>query len=152
MSVCGQHHKLLLSDWWSVHMRPWKGSKRWRRKFGCCLLPSLSRIYYMSLYNAFYHILLLDMRMNNYKIYNPVFITCMFWFIRLIYLHCLYMSARLGGLMLRTSVLFKIRIWREAEHAVFSLIMLQSAYTNDCSLCHSVGPHWTERVTTDGFS
>lgn len=39
-----------LSDWWSVHMRPWKGSKRRRRKFGCWLLQSLSRIYYTSLY------------------------------------------------------------------------------------------------------
>jgi len=52
----------------------------------------------------FSYILLLDLRMDNYKIYNPVFITCMFWFIRLIYYHCLYASARLGGVMLRTAV------------------------------------------------
>jgi hypothetical protein len=44
------------------------------------------------------------MCMNNYKIYNPVFITCMFCFILLICLHCLYVSARLGGVMLRTPV------------------------------------------------
>jgi hypothetical protein len=41
------------SDWWRVLMRPWKGSKRRRRIFGCWLLPPLSRIYYMSVYNAF---------------------------------------------------------------------------------------------------
>jgi hypothetical protein len=37
--------------------------------------------------------------MNNYHIYHPVFITCTLWFILLIYLHCLYMCAELGGLM-----------------------------------------------------
>jgi hypothetical protein len=38
------------------------------------------------------------MCMNNCYVYNWVFITSTFWFIHLIYLHCLYMSAVVGGL------------------------------------------------------
>jgi len=71
--------------------------------------------------------------MKNHKIYNPVFITCMFWFIRLIYHHCLYASARLGGVILRTSVSSSKYRYLKKPNRLFSLIILKGAYTEPLS-------------------
>jgi len=71
--------------------------------------------------------------MNTYKIYNPGFITCMFWFIRLIYNHCLYASARLGGVILRTSVSSSKYTYVKKLNRLFFLIILKGPYTEPLS-------------------
>jgi hypothetical protein len=115
---------MLLSEWWSVHRRPWKGFKCWRRNLdadcrhrcrGFIACPCMTR---------YYRILLLDMRMNNYEVYKWVFITCMFWFIRLIHLHCLYMTAEVGGLMFSASAPYLEYFYQGwAGHPNFPLLL-----------------------------